>query len=159
LVRTLPCHGRGRGFESRRPRHSFSRTYNESAVSSMVQYGPVRPLPCHLLIEEFPPNRRPMKRSKDTKAEPLAWSLCPAAPPRHTWSASSFQRVSAFASDLSPVSRPRCLPNRRGLWRLPSSRGNPTGTPLTYKGTSTRGEVRKNIQACWLYNQSPVLEG
>src|SRR5580692_10185078 len=25
LVRTLPCHGRGRGFESRRPRHSFPR--------------------------------------------------------------------------------------------------------------------------------------
>ena len=23
LVRTLPCHGRGRGFESRRPRHSM----------------------------------------------------------------------------------------------------------------------------------------
>ncbi len=23
LVRTLPCHGRGRGFESRRPRHSY----------------------------------------------------------------------------------------------------------------------------------------
>ena len=23
LVRTLPCHGRGRGFESRRPRHIF----------------------------------------------------------------------------------------------------------------------------------------
>jgi hypothetical protein len=23
LVRTLPCHGRGRGFESRRPRHSL----------------------------------------------------------------------------------------------------------------------------------------
>ena len=26
LVRTLPCHGRGRGFESRRPRHSFQTT-------------------------------------------------------------------------------------------------------------------------------------
>ena len=25
LVRTLPCHGRGRGFESRRPRHSFQK--------------------------------------------------------------------------------------------------------------------------------------
>ena len=23
LVRALPCHGRGRGFEPRRPRHSF----------------------------------------------------------------------------------------------------------------------------------------
>ena len=27
LVRTLPCHGRGREFESRRPRHSFARSY------------------------------------------------------------------------------------------------------------------------------------
>jgi hypothetical protein len=26
LVRTLPCHGRGRGFESRRPRHCFQKT-------------------------------------------------------------------------------------------------------------------------------------
>jgi hypothetical protein len=26
LVRTLPCHGRGREFESRRPRHSFQKT-------------------------------------------------------------------------------------------------------------------------------------
>ena len=26
LVRTLPCHGRGRGFESRRPRHSFQKS-------------------------------------------------------------------------------------------------------------------------------------
>src|ERR1700676_370599 len=26
LVRTLPCHGRGREFESRRPRHSFQST-------------------------------------------------------------------------------------------------------------------------------------
>ena len=27
LVRALPCHGRGRGFEPRRPRHSFQETY------------------------------------------------------------------------------------------------------------------------------------
>jgi hypothetical protein len=27
LVRTLPCHGRGRGFESRRPRHSSRRSF------------------------------------------------------------------------------------------------------------------------------------
>ena len=26
LVRTLPCHGRGREFESRRPRHSFQKS-------------------------------------------------------------------------------------------------------------------------------------
>jgi hypothetical protein len=28
LVRTLPCHGRGRGFESRRPRHSFQSSWS-----------------------------------------------------------------------------------------------------------------------------------
>ena len=27
LVRMLPCHGRGRGFEPRRPRHTFQKTY------------------------------------------------------------------------------------------------------------------------------------
>jgi hypothetical protein len=27
LVRALPCHGRGRGFEPRRPRHTFQMTY------------------------------------------------------------------------------------------------------------------------------------
>jgi hypothetical protein len=27
LVRALPCHGRGRGFEPRRPRHTFQKTY------------------------------------------------------------------------------------------------------------------------------------
>src|SRR5258708_29787327 len=29
LVRALPCHGRGRGFEPRRPRHTFQMTYGE----------------------------------------------------------------------------------------------------------------------------------
>src|SRR6202453_453724 len=33
LVRALPCHGRGRGFEPRRPRHTFQRTYGT--------YGPI----------------------------------------------------------------------------------------------------------------------
>ena len=33
LVRALPCHGRGRGFEPRRPRHTFQRTYGA--------YGPI----------------------------------------------------------------------------------------------------------------------
>ena len=33
LVRALPCHGRGRGFEPRRPRHSFQKTYGT--------YGPI----------------------------------------------------------------------------------------------------------------------
>ena len=32
LVRTLPCHGRGRGFESRRPRHIFR--YSEFHLNS-----------------------------------------------------------------------------------------------------------------------------
>ena len=33
LVRALPCHGRGRGFEPRRPRHTFQKTYGT--------YGPI----------------------------------------------------------------------------------------------------------------------
>jgi hypothetical protein len=31
LVRALPCHGRGRGFEPRRPRHTFQMIYLELA--------------------------------------------------------------------------------------------------------------------------------
>ncbi len=31
LVRALPCHGRGRGFEPRRPRHSFQKSSLEWA--------------------------------------------------------------------------------------------------------------------------------
>ena len=34
LVRTLPCHGRGRGFESRRPRHSFQKSCSDSCETS-----------------------------------------------------------------------------------------------------------------------------
>jgi hypothetical protein len=32
LVRALPCHGRGRGFEPRRPRHCKANHYNGLAV-------------------------------------------------------------------------------------------------------------------------------
>ena len=42
MVRTLPCHGRGRGFESRRPRHSFqalARNWQFASWSNLVQLG------------------------------------------------------------------------------------------------------------------------
>src|SRR5712675_2441346 len=34
LVRTLPCHGRGREFESRRPRHSFQKSRTNFAATN-----------------------------------------------------------------------------------------------------------------------------
>ena len=40
LVRTLPCHGRGRGFESRRPRHSFQRVIGRDTENSYPQSHP-----------------------------------------------------------------------------------------------------------------------
>jgi hypothetical protein len=39
LVRTLPCHGRGREFESRRPRHFFSNTYRKRSIFAWAQKG------------------------------------------------------------------------------------------------------------------------
>jgi hypothetical protein len=37
LVRTLPCHGRGREFESRRPRQLFQQLYRKQAAISPQQ--------------------------------------------------------------------------------------------------------------------------
>ena len=39
LVRALPCHGRGRGFEPRRPRHTFQRTYGIYGTSVTIKSG------------------------------------------------------------------------------------------------------------------------
>jgi hypothetical protein len=52
LVRTLPCHGRGRGFESRRPRHffqSFAKNWQFASWSNLVQLGQ-----CLSLVEHHP---------------------------------------------------------------------------------------------------------
>jgi hypothetical protein len=35
----LPCHGRGRGFESRRPRHFKSSTYRNGVIPAWAQKG------------------------------------------------------------------------------------------------------------------------
>ena len=47
LVRTLPCHGRGRGFESRRPRHSFQRVTGCDTGNSNPQSNPHLSAPLH----------------------------------------------------------------------------------------------------------------
>src|SRR5579871_483914 len=52
LVRTLPCHGRGRGFESRRPRQffqAFARNWRFRSWSNLVQLGQ-----CLSLVEYQP---------------------------------------------------------------------------------------------------------
>ena len=52
LVRTLPCHGRGRGFESRRPRQFFqalARNWQFASWSNLVQLGQ-----CLSLVEHHP---------------------------------------------------------------------------------------------------------
>ena len=52
LVRALPCHGRGRGFEPRRPRHTFQMTYGAYGPSlttkSGFDMGAIRVLPFYL---------------------------------------------------------------------------------------------------------------
>ena len=49
LVRTLPCHGRGRGFEPRRPRHTFQKIYGtygpKVTPKSGFDMGAIRNLP------------------------------------------------------------------------------------------------------------------
>src|SRR4029077_2632877 len=61
LVRTLPCHGRGRGFESRRPRHSFQKSYSAfgqiGAIHKKIHIKrhPLRPVSFFLPAESFPP--------------------------------------------------------------------------------------------------------
>jgi len=63
LVRTLPCHGRGRGFESRRPRHfsqALARNWRFASWSNLVQLGQ-----CFSLVEHHPNNfalRQPLVR-------------------------------------------------------------------------------------------------
>jgi hypothetical protein len=39
LVRALPCHGRGRGFEPRRPRHTFQSTYGMFGYQVTIKSG------------------------------------------------------------------------------------------------------------------------
>ena len=43
LVRALPCHGRGRGFEPRRPRHTFQKTYGMMGPKVMLKSGHNKP--------------------------------------------------------------------------------------------------------------------
>ena len=62
LVRALPCHGRGRGFEPRRPRHSFHEAWERMALAAPT-HNPARDLVSllerlrmhlHLLKERLP---------------------------------------------------------------------------------------------------------
>src|SRR5579863_9565728 len=39
LFRALPCHGRGRGFEPRRPRHTFQNTYGKIWRRKFREFG------------------------------------------------------------------------------------------------------------------------
>jgi hypothetical protein len=66
LVRTLPCHGRGRGFESRRPRHSFqvvAGNWQFRSWSNLVQLGQCLPFPKY-------------KLDKFALSLPLLWHSC-----------------------------------------------------------------------------------
>ncbi len=73
LVRTLPCHGRGRGFESRRPRHSFqalAESRQFSSWSNLVHLGQCLSLAKHSIHEfalRLPLLLQPRIRSSGTR--------------------------------------------------------------------------------------------
>ena len=92
LVRTLPCHGRGRGFESRRPRHSFHALPRESAISSWSHLVQLRQcLPGRIVVGvrgySFP--ARKCRRGSYSAFVPaplpteLEWTLRLIGPPRN----------------------------------------------------------------------------
>src|SRR6202049_5374495 len=52
-ITTLRCHGRGREFESRRPRHFFSDTYRIGSIPAQAQKGTTKALapgPCGVYL-------------------------------------------------------------------------------------------------------------
>ncbi len=89
LVRTLPCHGRGRGFESRRPRHSFQKSCTDfddtnggakghvsapflhpfSSIKAIFTFALCRTWLRHAGAVEFVPE-------VNTRASTAAWAAC-----------------------------------------------------------------------------------
>ena len=63
LVRTLPCHGRGRGFESRRPRHSFE-WFTENPKNNLGPSGSKKFFE-PLLISILLPSKQPEERHRE----------------------------------------------------------------------------------------------
>ena len=94
LVRTLPCHGRGRGFESRRPRHHNQWLYGAMAL----RIGRVLPYPT-----KFPTNRKQLACRCPGAPKLRAPSEC-ARGSRFTAPAAKLVRVSHNAN--TPMSTP-----------------------------------------------------